>query len=87
MMGAEAHVGMQGEANSEVERELKIGDVVEYIDPDGESYNALVIHVWANCLNVAYISKTTGDSSGNNILKATSVPYKQEGMEGNYIIR
>ena len=67
--------------------EAKIGEAVMYVDTEGIAHVALIIHVWPTCLNIAYVSKSkdNDDSYGNEILKKTSVPFKQEGMEGHYV--
>lgn len=69
-----------------VSRQMSVGDAVGYVDSSGKAYSALVLHVWANCLNVAYVSADEEDSFGNLVIKVTSVPYQQEGMSGNYIV-
>lgn len=67
--------------------EAKIGEAVKYVDAKGIAHVALIIHVWEACLNIAYISKSKDneDSSGNEIIKQTSVPFRQEGMESGYV--
>lgn len=66
--------------------DYKAGDVVKYVDRDGNVHNALVIYVWQTCLNIAYVDpEVSNDSYGNAINKETSVPFEQEGMSGNYI--
>lgn len=56
--------------------EYKVGDVVTFVDVDGNPHNALVTYVWQTCLNVAYVSEDEKDASGHKILTATSVPFK-----------
>ena len=62
---------------------MKIGDVVTFVDRTGRFHNALVIHVWGNFLNIAHVGVGT-DSFGNEIVKETSVPYREKGMSGYY---
>jgi len=67
------------------ENRNKIGDYIVFVDDDGISHNALVIHAWENSLNIAYVDEIESDSYGNLIVKKTSVPYKQPEMSGFYV--
>lgn len=60
------------------------GSNVIFVDSDGEEHNALVIHDWQTCLNVAYAG-TEEDSFGKVIVRETSVPWFEEGMDGFYV--
>jgi hypothetical protein len=63
------------------------GQPVVYVDSEGVSHHALVIHVFETCINVVYVEKTKRgeDSLGNARHIVTSVPFFEPGMSGNYI--
>lgn len=65
----------------------RIGDVVTFIDADGNPHNALIIHDWGSSLNIVFVNPTgdNDDSFGNERVLHTSVPFFQEGMSGFYI--
>lgn len=71
-------------------RKVRVGDVVRYRDsgdPEGTFHNALVIHVWETSVNIVFISPIDdfADTVGNERLYRTSVPWKEQGMSGNYV--
>jgi hypothetical protein len=58
-------------------KEYQVGDIVIFVDKDGHSHNALVIHVWSTSLNIAYADPwAEHDKFGAPIIKETSVPFR-----------
>ncbi len=62
-----------------------IGDPVVFVDGDGLAHHALILHAWPTSLNIAYVHDVASDSYGNNVVRETSVPFKEDGMSGFYI--
>lgn len=64
------------------------GDAVKYVAMNGEEHNALIVHVWDTTflMNLVYVGEVE-DSFGNKIVRATSVPWFEEGMKGFYVKR
>jgi hypothetical protein len=61
----------------------QIGDVVEYVDPKGQSHNAIVTANWGAdsptaSLNLVYVidDENSTDQYGRQIARDTSVPAK-----------
>lgn len=69
-------------------KELKVGSVVEYMDPVGKPSNALVTAVWGpTCINVVVMSDNEAetDTYGRQIKRFTSVSHKSATpVHGNY---
>lgn len=62
------------------------GSRIDFTDKEGKEHNALVIHAFDTCLNIAHVDPDNSDNSfGNNIIKETSVPYFEEGMKAFYV--
>lgn len=67
---------------------VKVGDVVQYVNPVGQPTNALVTAVWTpTCINVVTVSDDTNetDTYGRQIKRVTSLSHKgQMAVHGNY---
>jgi len=60
------------------------GDAVRYVDRYGYEHNALVVHAWSATMNIAYVGKEE-DSIGRIVVRETSVPWFEKGMQGYYV--
>ena len=61
---------------TEVTRELHRGTVVDYYDPVGRRYDALITEVWGpQCINVVFVNDVEGqrDNYGQKLARATSL--------------
>lgn len=71
-----------------VTREEHRGLVVDFYDPRGRQYDALITEVWGpQCVNVVYVNDVEGqrDSYGQKLLRATSVMHGSiQQAHGNY---
>ena len=61
------------------------GDVVTYVDREKAEHNALVLQVFSDSLNIAYVDVTADVPYGKPVARETSVPYQEEGMDQFYI--
>ena len=67
---------------TEVTREKDRGTVVDFYDPRGRRYDALITEVWGpQCVNLIYVNDVEGqkDSYGQKMLRQSSV------MHGSYM--
>ena len=61
---------------TEVTREQHRGTAVDFYDPRGRRYDALITEVWGpQCVNVVYVNDVEGqrDNYGQKLCRATSI--------------
>lgn len=75
-----------------MDKDVKIGDRVTYVDPERKSHNAIVICVFSRTdgleppINVVMVDPDPkkDDSWGRQIVRETSVSYKSQAAPGRY---
>ena len=73
---------------TKVTREEHRGTFVDYYDPRGKRFPALITEVWGpQCINLVYVNDVEGqrDSYGQKLLRATSLMHGSvQQAHGNY---
>lgn len=79
---------MEKNAQDVLAEKVKVGDVITYVNPEGNEISALVTAVWSpRCVNIVFVSldNTRQDSYGVQIERTTSLIHKQfQPAPGNY---